>query len=87
MLTRLEFSLVELGMLEKLEVAGNPLQKPPLSLAKQGIQPIRRYFQELARSGEATSNAGRLVLLGHGETGKTSLQRGLRAGVMLRAPS
>ena len=41
---------------------------------------IRRYIQELARAGEAVSNAARLVLLGHGESGKTSLQRGLRAG-------
>ena len=36
---------------------------------------------EIARAGEAVSNAARLVLLGHGESGKTSLQRGLRAGM------
>ena len=52
-----------------------------IATAKQGIGAIRRYFQELAKSGETTSNGARLVLLGHGEAGKTSLQRGLRDGV------
>ena len=79
-LMRLELAVCDLVALEKLEVSGNPLQRPPLALAKQGIPNIRRYFQELAKSGETTSNAGRLVLLGHGESGKTSLQRGLRHG-------
>ena len=79
-LSQLILSICDLTNLEKIEVKNNPLQRPPLSTAKQGIVAIRRYFQELARAGEAVSNAARLVLLGHGEAGKTSLQRGLRAG-------
>ena len=79
-LSQLVPTICELALLEKVEVKNNPLQRPPLSTAKQGMVAIRRYFQELARAGEAVSNAARLVLLGHGESGKTSLQRGLRAG-------
>ena len=40
-------------LLEKIEVKNNPLQRPPTSTAKQGIGAIRRYFQEIARAGEA----------------------------------
>ena len=79
-LQRLEIAICDLRLLEKLELQGNPLQRPPLAIAKQGVPSIRRYFQDIAKSGETTSNAGRLVLLGHGESGKTSLQRGLRYG-------
>ena len=80
LLVSLEPSICDLVAVERLELKDNPLQKPPLSIARQGIGAIRRYFQELAASGETTSNGARLVLLGHGEAGKTSLQRGLRAG-------
>ena len=76
----LVLSVCNLKNLERIDVRDNPLQRPPLSLAKQGIAAIRRYFQELVKSGETTANTARLVLLGHGESGKTSLQRGLRAG-------
>ena len=79
-LTQLVLSICDLALLEKVEVKGNPLQRPPITIARQGVAAIRRYFQEIARAGEAVSNAARLVLLGHGESGKTSLQRGLRAG-------
>ena len=79
-LSQLVLSICDLANLEKIEVKNNPLQRPPIGTAKQGIGAIRRYFQEIARAGEAMSNAARLVLLGHGESGKTSLQRGLRAG-------
>ena len=43
-----------LGMLRdnlKLAVSRNPLQLPPLSVARQGIDAIRRYFNELKKSG------------------------------------
>ena len=85
LLVSLEPSICDLHELEKLELKDNPLQKPPISIARQGIGSIRRYFQELAASGETPSNGARLVLLGHGEAGKTSLQRGLRAGAASQA--
>ena len=79
-LSQLDPCICDCSRLDRLEVKQNPLTRPPIALAKQGMQPIRRYFHELSRSGEATSQAARLVLLGHGESGKTSLQRGLRYG-------
>ena len=80
LISQLEPCICDCAKLDRFEVKQNPLARPPLSLAKQGIASIRRYFQELSKSGEATSQGARLVLLGHGEAGKTSLQRGLRYG-------
>ena len=77
---KLVLNICDIGALERIDVKDNPLQRPPLSLAKQGIAAIRRYFQELVKSGETISYSARVVMLGHGESGKTSLQRGLRAG-------
>lgn len=81
-LTELPPSLGLLRDTLKLSVSRNPLQRPPLSVARQGIDAIRRYFNELKRSGSTTSRAARLVLLGAGLAGKTSLQRGLRHGAL-----
>ena len=50
-LSQLVHSICELTLLERIEVKNNPLQRPPLSTAKQGIVAIRRYFQEIARAG------------------------------------
>ena len=47
-LSQLVPTICELALLEKVEVKNNPLQRPPLSTAKQGMLAIRRYFQELA---------------------------------------
>ena len=79
-ISQLEINICSCVKLDKLELKQNPLTRPPFSIAKQGLQAIRRYFQELSKSGEATSQGSRLVFLGHGEAGKTSLQRGLRYG-------
>lgn len=73
-------SITELHALRELKIAGNPLQRPPASVAGRGLDAIRRYFVELESEGATTSRAARLVLLGDGMAGKTSLQRGLRAG-------
>ena len=80
LISQLDPCICDCVRLERFEVKQNPLAQPPLSTAKMGMQAIRRFFQELNRSGEAASQGARLVLLGHGEAGKTSLQRGLRYG-------
>ena len=51
----LEPSICDLHECERLELKDNPLQRPPLSVARQGIDAIRRYFSELKRSGSTTS--------------------------------
>ena len=73
-------SISEMKSLRSLSWKKNPLQRPPASVAAQGLDAIRRYFDELERAGATISYAARLVLLGDGMAGKTSLQRGLAKG-------
>ena len=48
--------------LEKLEVAHNPLQRPPITVVRQGVTAVRRFFQDLSRSGSLPARSGQLVL-------------------------
>ena len=67
--------------MQKLEVAHNPLQRPPITVVRQGLAAVRRFFQDLSRSGSLPSRSGRLVLIGPPGGGKTALQRGLCFGI------
>lgn len=58
-----------------LNLIDNPLQKPPLAVASRGVVAIRRYFDALSRREAAVSRSAKLVLVGDGEVGKTSLLR------------
>ena len=58
-----------------LNLVDNPMQMPPLAIAERGVGAIRRYFEALAKRESAVSRSGKLVLVGDGEVGKTSLLR------------
>ena len=58
-----------------LDLMDNPLQKPPLAVAARGVVAVRRYFEELSVREAAISRFAKLVLVGDGEVGKTSLLR------------
>lgn len=55
-----------------------PLQNPPVEIAKQGNDAILRYWEEAARSGTQKVNEARLLLVGQGQAGKTTLKEKLR---------
>jgi GTPase SAR1 family protein len=65
-------SLGQLADKCKLYISGNPLQQPPPEIAERGFEAIARYYQEL-HNGSTISNEQKIVILGHGEAGKTSL--------------
>ena len=56
------------------------LRQPPFELATQGVQAIANYFRDLQESGSLPSMQCKLLMLGDGEAGKTSLLRSLKAG-------
>ena len=58
-------------------VDGNPLRLPPLAVATEGSEAIRRYFHDLA-AGAAVSHACKLILVGDAEAGKSSLLQSWR---------
>ena len=67
-------SLVQsLPKLRSLTADGNPLQQPPPAVVRQGLQAMRRYFEELKLVGDGHSLRCKLIFLGEGEAGKTSL--------------
>jgi len=53
-------------------LAPNPLEKPPLEIIAQGNDAIREYFASL-QEGQEKINELKVLIVGHGESGKTSL--------------
>ena len=79
-LKELPHTISSLKYLTVLNVKDNPLNKPPLSVAQQGLERIKEYFHALQAGGSETSCSARLVFVGDAEAGKTTIQQGLRFG-------
>ncbi|MBV9139408.1 MAG: leucine-rich repeat domain-containing protein, partial [Pseudonocardiales bacterium] len=85
-LTRLDLSgnqlstlpdwLTELRGLEQLSVHGNPLVSPPPEIAKGGSQSILAFIQA-RRQGTSPQWVSKLLVVGQGGVGKTSLVKAL----------
>ncbi|MGX9727959.1 MAG: COR domain-containing protein [Candidatus Electronema sp. VV] len=75
-LTTLPPELFQLTNLTKLNVIDNPLISPPPEIARKGIDAIRRYFDELDK-GKQPLNEVKILLIGDGAAGKTSLVKQL----------
>ncbi len=79
-LSELPMSFKELRNSFKLFVRGNPLETPPIEVAQKGIEAIRNYFEALeATAGEQKQplNEAKVLFVGQGEVGKTSLVKRL----------
>jgi internalin A len=76
-LTALPLELEQLTKLEKLYIDDNPLKSPPPEIVEQGTQAILEYLREQAQ-GCSQQWLSKLVLVGEGGVGKTSLLRALR---------
>ncbi len=55
-------------------VYNTPLTNPPIEIAKQGNATILRYWREQERVGTITLNEARLLIVGQGGAGKTTLR-------------
>jgi small GTP-binding protein len=75
-LTTLPTELFQLINLTTLYVSGNPLTSPPIEIALQGINAIRQYFAALQQD-EQPLNEAKIILIGDGAAGKTSLTKRL----------
>lgn len=76
-LTALPDSIANLKKLRYLEVDGNRLTSPPPEVVRQGTQAILAFLQNLQTEGTERFEA-KVLLLGQGGVGKTSLLRSLR---------
>jgi GTPase SAR1 family protein len=74
-LSELPNSITILPKLYYLNLDENPLVNPPLEIAQQGIKAIRQYFRSKKEEGEDTLYEAKLIIIGEGGTGKTTLAR------------
>ena len=58
-------------------VGGNKITNPPIEIVKQGNDAIQRYFDKIEKEGVDYIYEAKLILVGEGSSGKTSLQRRL----------
>ena len=56
---------------------GNPIESPPLEIVKQGREAVLTYFKQIEKQGRAYIYEAKLILVGQGGAGKTSLQKRL----------
>jgi internalin A len=70
--------LLKLPYLHILDLSGNPLVKPPSEVAFQGVNAIREYFRQIGAGGEDYLYEAKLLVLGEGGAGKTSLARKIK---------
>ena len=63
---------------DSIYVGNNPFTNPPPEIIKQGNEAIQEYFDQRKISGAELLNEAKLILLGDGRSGKTSLANRLR---------
>ena len=76
-LTTLPPEIAELAKLQKLSVVGNPLTDPPPEVIQQGTKAILAYLRAKAEASQRQW-VSKLLLVGEGGAGKTSLLRAIR---------
>ncbi|MDJ0902895.1 MAG: COR domain-containing protein [Xenococcus sp. MO_188.B8] len=74
-LTTIPESLSKLSSSTLLYLRGNPLDTPPLEIAIRGIGAIREYFRQLIEEGEDYFYEAKLLIVGEGGAGKTTLTK------------
>ncbi|KAM3113261.1 COR domain-containing protein [Phormidesmis sp. 146-33] len=68
-------SITQIQNLTDLSLAENPLRTPPLEVAEKGIGAIRKYFQQQEEEGIDRLYEAKLLVIGEGGAGKTSLAK------------
>ncbi|MEH1872769.1 COR domain-containing protein [Nostoc sp.] len=74
-LTTLPEAIARLPQLTFLDLSRNPIEKPPPEIVKQGIEAIRDYFRQLEVKGTDYLYEAKLLIVGEGEVGKTTLAK------------
>jgi Leucine-rich repeat (LRR) protein len=70
--------LKDLRKLTKFYYNGSPITNPPREIVKAGLGTMRRYWKEQERIGKKKVNEARLLLVGQGASGKTTLKDKLK---------
>lgn len=70
--------ILRLEKLKNFDLGGNPLTRPPLEVADKGVKAVKEYFRQLHAEGEDHLYEAKLLILGEGGAGKTSLARKIK---------
>ena len=62
----------------EITLGDNPLEEPPLTILEKGIEAVREYFAQKQVQGSAPLFEAKLLLVGEGGAGKTSLWKKLQ---------
>ena len=68
---------IQLSLFQDWPFDGCPLISPPIEVAQQGTPAILRYFEDLEKQGTDQIHEAKLLLIGEGGAGKTTLCRKL----------
>ncbi|MEH2256825.1 COR domain-containing protein [Nostoc sp.] len=74
-LTTLPEAITRLPQLTSLDLSGNPIEKPPLEVVENGIEAIKHYFRQLKAQGTDYLYEAKLLIVGQGGAGKTTLAK------------
>ncbi|MEH1819178.1 MAG: COR domain-containing protein [Nostoc sp.] len=74
-LTTLPEAIASLPQLTYLNLSGNAIEKPPPEIVKQGLQAIKDYFRQLTTEGTDYLYEAKLLIVGEGGAGKTTLAK------------
>ncbi|MDZ8257319.1 COR domain-containing protein [Nostoc sp. ChiQUE01b] len=77
-LTTLPEAITRLQQLTFLDLDNNPIEKPPPEIVKQGIKAIRDYFRQLKAEGTDYLYEAKLLIVGEGGAGKTTLAKKIK---------
>jgi small GTP-binding protein len=66
-------SIGKLSNLTTVILHNNPLETPPIEIVRQGIEEIRKFFQQKREEGIDYIYEAKLLILGEGGAGKTTL--------------
>ncbi len=70
--------ITKLTNLTQLYLRGNPLETPPIEIATKGIEAIREYFRQLEEEGKDYIYEAKLLIVGEGGAGKTTLVKKIK---------
>ncbi|MEA5627555.1 COR domain-containing protein [Nostoc sp. UHCC 0251] len=74
-LTTLPEAIARLQKLTSLDLSGNSIEKPPPEIVGQGIKAIQNYFRQLQAEGTDYIYEAKLLIIGEGGAGKTTLAK------------
>jgi hypothetical protein len=70
--------ILHMPALETIDLSNNPVEVPPLEIVDRGVEAVREYFRQLEAQGTDYLYEAKLIIVGEGGAGKTTLAKKLQ---------